>query len=96
MNPYRKGILVVLCLVALGLMLFGGLQLGLEAAKYALARRKYEAARAQPGETAAAGQRPPRLARGRCVFYAAPLLLGAGLLLKSPSLADRLAEDFDE
>lgn len=99
MNPYRKGILTVLCLVALGLMLFGGMQIGLEVAKHALQRKQYEQAHAAAGNPVSLkldGEHPPRLAVGRCVLYAVPFVLGAGLLIKSAAIADRLAEEFDD
>ncbi len=99
MNPYRKGILAVLCLVALGLMLFGGMQVGLEVTKYRLQKQRSERAQARPGNTTpapAAGERPPRLALGRCVCYAVPFFLGAGLLIKSAALAGRLAEALED
>ncbi len=100
MNPYRKGVLAVLCSLALGMMFVGGMQLGLEASKYALQKKKHE--KAQPSPTTsdsshrqAAGQ-PPKPAVGRCVFYAVPLLGGLALLIMSSAIAKRLTEDYDE
>lgn len=100
MNPYRKGTLAIICTVALGLMLFGGMQVGLEVAKYSLQKRRAAEALGQPARGGSAspsiGADRPRLAVGRCVLYAVPFLVGLGLLVSSSALADRLTEDFEE
>ena len=98
MNPIRKGILAILSLIALGVMLFGGMQLGLEVAKHTLQKRAYEQARAKAGEgpSPAPSERPPPWALGHCLLDAIAFLLGLGLLLGSSALARRLAEDWDE
>ena len=100
MNPYRKGTLAIICTVALGLMLFGGMQVGLEVAKYNLQKRRAEEAfglLARGGSSSPnVGAERPKLAVGRCVLYAIPFLIGLGLLVSSSALANRLTEDFEE
>ncbi len=100
MNPYRKGTLAVICTVALGLMLFGGMQVGLEVAKYGLQKRRAAEAMGLPARGGSAspsvGTERPKLAVGRCALYTIPFLIGLGLLASSSALANRLTEDFEE
>jgi hypothetical protein len=99
-NPYRKGTLAIICTVALGLMLVGGMQVALEVAKYNLQKRRTEEAFGQPARGGSAspsvGTERPKLAVGHCVLFSIPFLVGLGLLVSSSALANRLTEDFEE